>query len=115
MSRRRFRYVTSPDGQVTPVEVSPEYTGYGESSGRVELMLDGHYDGLRATDGTPIDSRAKHREYMARHGLTTADDFKGAWAKAAQRRAEALTNGGDHGARREAVERAIHRLERGER
>lgn len=112
VSRRRFRFVTGPDGQLVSEEVHPNYVGSGEPGvARVELMLDGHYDGLRATDGTPIDSRAKHREYMHRHGLAMADDFKGVWAKADARRAEFSTTGGDHAARRATVERVIHQLE----
>lgn len=52
------------------------------------LAGDRHYDGLRASDGTDISSRTKHREYMKRHGLTTADDFKDTWAKAQREREE---------------------------
>lgn len=44
------------------------------------LAGDRHYDGLRATDGTDISSRSKHREYMKSHGYTTADDFTGQWS-----------------------------------
>ena len=48
---------------------------------------DRHYDGLRATDGTDISSRSKHRQYMRDNNLTTADDYTQTWAKAeAQRR-----------------------------
>lgn len=47
---------------------------------------DRHYDGLRATDGTPIDSRSKHREYMRRHGLTTTDDYTNTWKQAENER-----------------------------
>lgn len=113
MSRRRYRYISGPEGQLVSEEVHPNYVGSGEpGAARVELMLDGHYDGLQATDGTPIDSRTKHREYMHRHGLAMADDFKGAWAKAADRRADLSTTGGDHAARRATVERVIHQLER---
>lgn len=111
MSRRRYRYVTNEAGELVSQEVSPGYTGYGEGAARVELMLDGHYEGLRATDGTPIDSRTKHREYMNRNGLAMADDFKGVWAKAAERRAELSTTGGDHAKRRATVERVFHQLE----
>jgi len=50
------------------------------------LWGDTSYDGLRATDGTPIDTRTKHREYMRAKGLTTADDFKQTWAKDAEQR-----------------------------
>jgi hypothetical protein len=42
---------------------------------------DRHYLDLRATDGTPIDSRSKQREYMKIHGLTTMDDFGDKWKK----------------------------------
>lgn len=55
------------------------------------LAGDRHYDGMRATDGTDISSRTKHREYMKRNGLTTSDDFTGAWQKAEKERAELRT------------------------
>lgn len=50
------------------------------------LAGDRHYDGLRATDGADISTRSKHREYMKRHGLAMADDFKDTWAKAQAKR-----------------------------
>lgn len=59
-----------------------------------------------ATDGTAIDSRTKHREYMKSRGLALADDFKGTWSKAEQQRAE-FYRGNDR-TRRADVERAIH-------
>lgn len=46
------------------------------------LAGDRHYDGVRATDGTDISSRTKHREYMARTGLTMASDFKTQFSEA---------------------------------
>jgi hypothetical protein len=54
------------------------------------LHGDRHYDGLRASDGTDISTRTKHREYMKRNGLTIADDFKGEWAKAERERRDRL-------------------------
>lgn len=50
------------------------------------LASERHYDGLRAQDGTPIDTRAKHREYMRRNNLTTVDDFSSTWRKDAEAR-----------------------------
>lgn len=47
------------------------------------LAGDRHYDGLTATDGTDISSRAKHRAYMKERGLTTVDDFSSTWKKEA--------------------------------
>ena len=50
------------------------------------LAGDRHYDGLRAPDGSDISSRTKHREYMKRTGLTTADDFAASWRAAEEQR-----------------------------
>ena len=71
------------------------------------LANDRHYQDLRATDGTDISSRAKHRAYMKAHDLTTIDDFTETWARAAQARAECRDP-----ERRADVERAIARLEK---
>lgn len=72
------------------------------------LSGDRYYTDLRATDGTPVDTRTKHREYMKAKGLTVSDDFKGEWAKAAEHRADMYTTGGDHKERRAQVERALY-------
>lgn len=63
--------------------VNPAFSGTANA-----LAGDRYYDGLRATDGTDISSRTKHREYMKQRGLTTADDFKDTWAKAQKERNE---------------------------
>lgn len=60
-------------------------------------------------------SRTAHREYMRRNDLTTMDDFKGTWDRAAKERADFFTTGGDHRARREDVERTIYNLENAKR
>lgn len=77
------------------------------------LWGDRHYDGARATDGTDISTRTKHREYMAAHGLATVDDYKGTWAKAQAARESYYRNGGSIG--REDVARAMHQLQAGRR
>ena len=66
---------------------------------------------FKAHDGTVIDSRKKHRAYMKRDGLTTIDDHKGTWDRAAKERAKLFTPGAgyDSDRRREAV---IHAMER---
>ena len=64
-------------------------------------------------EGEVINSRKKHRAYMAKHNLTTMDDFKGEWAAAAKKRAAHYTDGStDRRARREAIERTILKLEK---
>lgn len=65
------------------ITVAPGFSGVNNA-----LAGDRHYDGMRATDGTPIDSRTKHREYMKKNNLTTADDFKETWARAQKEREE---------------------------
>jgi hypothetical protein len=77
------------------------------------VVGDYHYTGLKATDGTPIDTRAKHREYMYRHGLTTADDYTETWAKA-QKAREAYRRGEGGGAiTRDDIARAFARAQGG--
>jgi len=107
VAKRRFIWSPADD---CLVEVSSDY----EQPGRdVPIIGDTHYDGLRATDGTPIDSRSKHREYMKRNGLTTVDDFKGEWAQAAQKRADYYTGKKGAGAvNRQDIARTIAALER---
>lgn len=63
-----------------------------EQARNAPVMVDRHYEGLTATDGTDIGSRRKHRAYMREHGLTTMDDFSGSWAKAEEKR-EAVHRG----------------------
>jgi hypothetical protein len=66
---------------------------------------------FKGVDGTIIDSKKKHREYMKRHKLTTADDYAGVWRKKAEERAKLYTPGSgyDREARREAVARALEK------
>lgn len=105
MARRR--YVQLPSGQL--VEVTTDYQPTPRNADHV-LWNDRHYGNMRATDGTDISSRAKHREYMRVNGLTTADDFKETWAKAAKERADYFT--GKRGSvTKEDIARAIHQLE----
>lgn len=73
------------------------------------LWGDRHYDGARATDGTDISTRSKHREYMRANNVTTVDDFKDTWAKAREQRERLYTQGGTFS--RRDVERAISQLQ----
>lgn len=95
------------------IEVTPEYRPPGKKGALNHLgglWGDRHYDGLRATDGADISSRKKHREYMKRTGLTTADDFKDTWAKAKEQREHYMQHGGT--IRRRDIVEAIHKLQR---
>lgn len=72
------------------------------------LASERHYDGLRATDGSDISTRAKHRAYMKAKGLTTADDYRETWKKAATERADRLA--GNDPTRVQDVAAAVQRL-----
>jgi hypothetical protein len=74
------------------------------------LAGDRAYAGLRASDGTDVSTRTKHRAYMKEHGLTTADDYRGEWQRAAQ--ARAATMSGEDPTRREDLARAAAKLAR---
>lgn len=110
MARRRYIW---SDEQNALVEIT---SSTGQPAGKKNalnhlggLWGDRHYDGMRATDGADISSRKKHREYMKRTGLTTADDFKDTWAKARQQRDEYYTRGGS--VRRQDIVATIERLQ----
>jgi hypothetical protein len=107
MTRRRFVYI---DGE--PVEVTADYVAPPRDHGRVHGDL--HYDGLRAPDGTDISTRTKHREYMKRTGLTTADDFSVTWQKQRAER-EAYYKGERGTITKHDIGRAIAQLERSRR
>jgi hypothetical protein len=90
------------------IEVTPDHQAELRTDSGA-LWGDRSYDGLRATDGTDISSRTKHREYMKANGLATMDDFKNTWAKAQEQRDHYRQNGGTFS--RRDVERAIHQLQ----
>lgn len=73
------------------------------------IMVDRFYEGVKATDGTDIGSRRKHREYMKAHDLAPADDFSPSWYANVhkQRQEEARKN------RKEALHRAFYDIDRG--
>lgn len=108
MAKKRFIQMREPPYDF--VEVTDDYVSGPRSNTDGTLWNDRHYDGLRATDGTPIDSRTKHREYMKINGLTTMDDFKGTWDKAAKDRAD-YYQGKRGSVSRQDVARAIAHLE----
>ena len=56
-------------------------------------------------------SRSQHREYMRARGLTTADDFKGEWERAAKERAERAR--GYDPKRKQDIADAMRKLEAG--
>lgn len=72
------------------------------------LAGDRHYDGLHASDGTPIDTRTKHRQYMKEKGLTINTDFTETWKAAAVER-EKISSGVSLADRRRDVQEAFSR------
>ena len=101
MSRRRYRY--DPDvGAV--VEIGSDWTDVERRAQTpTEELVYGNLG--TSTDGTPINSRTKHREYMKRNNLALADDYKHSWEKAAKER-ESFYRGDSEKLRRDAREDA---------
>lgn len=111
MARRRYVYRPNPEtGEVESVEVGEDFQS---TLGLSAPATDSYMDGVRATDGTDIGSRNKRRAYMKAHGLADADDFKGDWAKAAEKRADyrAGRSAEVRAQTREALGRALHQLQ----
>lgn len=87
-----------------------------EGSGDGWRFSDRAYSGqpFKAPDGTVIDSKAKHRAYLKRTGLTTADDFTQTWQRAKESR-EAFYEGRSQSHRQEVradLRQAIERLQK---
>lgn len=107
MSRRR--YIQDP---ITGELIERDYYTPPSEGHSAYVQGDSIYADLgRATDGAPIDSRTKHREYMRAKGLTVADDFKGQWQRQAKDRADFFTTGKDPSRKQDlvrALEQSTH-------
>lgn len=73
------------------------------------------YGGLRATDGTPINTRRRHREYMQANGLALASDYTESWKKADQQRGDFFAGRHQHEGLKEAIGQAIDTVRRRKR
>lgn len=71
------------------------------------LISESHYEGAKALDGTPIDSRSRHKRYMEEQGVCHAGDFSEAWYK--NRRAEIARENARE--RRESIAPIVTRAE----
>lgn len=105
MTRRRY-IQDRHTGEL--IEVTSDYQAPMRNDAGA-LWGDRHYDGARASDGSDISTRSRHREYMRANNVTTVDDFKDTWAKAREQRERLYTQGGTFS--RRDVERAISQLQ----
>lgn len=104
--RRRWLYTQNGEPLPEPVEVTADFTG---NAPRPPAATEGiTYDGLRHSDGTPLDSRRKHREFLNRTGLALASDFKEAGPAATKAREDRIKGHVQTRQLHEAVERAAH-------
>ena len=100
MTRRRYVMV---GGELRDAD------GVDNTRPTVPVVGDRHYADCRTTDGVDISTRAKHRDYMKRTGLTTVDDYKSEFERKRDQRERFAATGYDP-TRREAIVRAIERL-----
>ena len=108
MTRRTYVYTSGGRPLPEPYEVTDDWRNPGsESTGDLAKFA---YDNLRATDGTDISSRTKHREYMKHNGLALADDFKQTWQQARAERDAYFRGEKLNPSYREAVGRAEYQL-----
>lgn len=103
MARTRYRWNTETNSLE---EIGSDYA----DPARGQINVDRHYENLGLQDGTVVNSRRQHREYMRAKGLTLADDFKGTWAKQAQERESIRSGTHDRKQRRDDIGRAIYNL-----
>lgn len=105
MSRRRYRY-DKELGEM--VEIGADWT---DAERKAPHLTEGvAYSNLTATDGTVLDTRKKHREYMKAHGLTMASDFTNYWEKKAKERADFFEGRTGHEGLKEALVKAYDQV-----
>jgi hypothetical protein len=73
MTRRRYVYTDGGVPLPEPIEVSEDWTNAERRAPAATEEL--VYGGAQATDGTPINTRKRHREYLASKGLAMASDY----------------------------------------
>lgn len=97
----RHRYVWDNETK-SLVEVGADWTDAPRraDTGTEELI----YGNAVATDGTPINTRKRHREYLQRNGLAMASDYSPDYQAREARRREMS----EDRSRRETVERAFY-------
>jgi len=98
-------YVQLPSGELVERGKEPPPSSISPDAGA--LWGDRNYRGLRASDGTLIDTRTKQREYMKRMGLTTVDDFRSHFANAREARERFYR--GEDATRRADIARALEK------
>lgn len=75
--RGRTVYTSGGEPLPEPIEVGDDWSG---DAGRAQTVTEELvYGGIKATDGTPINSRKKHREYLNQNGLAMASDYSEAY------------------------------------
>lgn len=75
--RGRTVYTSGGEPLPEPYEVGSDWSG---ATGRAQTTTEEiTYGRVRATDGTDISSRKKHREYLKQNGLCMAQDFSPAY------------------------------------
>ena len=67
-----------------------------------------------AHDGTVIDSRKKHRDYMKRNNLSTVDDYTNQWESQRVEREKVFTGKHDREGRANDIAAAIRRSRDGD-
>ena len=108
MTRRRYVFRRNPEtGELHAVEVTDDWTDAERRAPTPTEALT--YSNLQATDGTPIDSRRKHAEYMKRNNLALSSDF----SEQTRQRDKVVAEQQESRERRETIGRALYTLEKG--
>jgi hypothetical protein len=85
---QRGRFVYDEHGAI-PIDENWE----GTDSKKMPVFTDRHMEGMRASDGTPIDNRTRRRRYMEKHGLADANDYSDERMLKAAKERQALRDG----------------------
>jgi hypothetical protein len=100
----RIVYTRGGEPLPEPIAVGEEWDGgEGRALTTTEELV---YGNAKATDGTPINTRKRHREYLKQNGLAMAADY----SKEYQEKEAARRERHEDRERRETVERNVYKI-----
>lgn len=103
-TKGRTVYTSGGEPLPEPIEVGAEWS---DAQSRAQTPTEElTYGGIKATDGTPINSKKKHREYLKQNGLAMAGDY----SESFRERVIASRDREETKAIREAVDRSVHKI-----
>lgn len=106
--RRRFVYREDDEGNVHAVEIGDDYQ---LAERRAPVTTEGVvYSNARATNGTDLSSRKRHRDYLKQNNLAMYSDYEKSMPKLEESRKKIALGDADTRERKQQIYDSMQRL-----